>query len=102
MTGTFGSSPRPTCMQWALVVWKLLRLRTRWYLGMILNLAGIPGLVRDCDYTASITDARVKVRASGMFTIITVNGLDIYFHRLTGKIDGVGFATHCTRDEVPR
>jgi hypothetical protein len=33
----------------------------------------------------------IKVRTHELFTVITVNGLDIYFKRLTGEIDGVGF-----------
>ncbi len=37
-------------------------------------------------------NAAISVRTRDLFTIITVNGLDIYFHRLTGAIDGVGFS----------
>lgn len=67
-----------------------LRLRLRVLAGKLYELAGVPGIVRDCDYTATVCDARIRVRARELFTIITVNGLDIYFHRLTGGIDGVG------------
>lgn len=73
----------------------LLRLRIRVVFGYLFNLAGIPGLVRSCDYEAGITDARIRVRVGEMFTVITVNELDIYFHRLTGKIDGVGLTVGC-------
>ena len=69
------------------------RLTARVLAGKIYNLAGIPGLVHDCDYDAGITKAHIRVRAKELFTIVTVNGLDIYFHRLTGKIDGVGFTS---------
>jgi hypothetical protein len=72
-----------------------LRLRCRVAFGRLLNLAGIPGLIRSCDYKAGITDARIRVRVGEMFTVITVDGLDIYFHRLTGQIDGVGLAAGC-------
>lgn len=68
----------------------LIRLRARVLAGKIFNLAGVPGIVRDCDYDATVYNARIKVRAGDLFTIITVDGLDIYFHRLTGSIDGVG------------
>jgi hypothetical protein len=71
-------------------IWSRIRLRARVLAGKLYNLAGIPGLVRDCDYAASAHDVRIQVRAREMFTIITVNGLDVYFHRLTGTIDGVG------------
>jgi len=73
-------------------LFSLLRLRLRVLAGKLYNLAGVPGIVRDCDYNANVCDARIQVRAREMFTIITVNGLDIYFHRLTGKIDGVGLS----------
>ena len=71
--------------------------------GIVFNLAGIPGIVRDCDYDAGVHDARITVRANTMFTIISVNGLDIYFHRLTGAIDGVGLSAspNCTSDPIP-
>lgn len=78
----------------------ILRLRLRVLWGAICNLAGLPGFVRDCDYQAGITDAHIRVRVGEIFTVITVNGLDIYFHRLTGWIDGVGTMSHCTQDPV--
>ena len=70
-----------------------LRLRLRVLAGKVYNLAGVPGIVRDCDYGATAHDVRVQVKAGEMFTIISVNGLDIYFHRLTGVIDGIGFGS---------
>jgi hypothetical protein len=68
-----------------------VRLRLRLLAGKLCNLAGVPGIVRDCDYNATAHNVRVKVNAGELFTIITVNGLDVYFHRLTGVIDGIGF-----------
>jgi hypothetical protein len=68
------------------------RLWLRVLMGKVYNLAGIPGVVRDCDYSSTTYDARISVRAKELFTIINVNGLDIYFHRLTGSIDGIGFS----------
>ena len=82
-------------------VYSWIRLRIRLALGMVFNLAGVPGLVRDCDYVAGVTDATVKVRVRDLFTIITVNGLEIYFHRLTGSIDGVGVTCDCKPDQAP-
>jgi hypothetical protein len=80
-----------------------IRLRLRVLAGKIYNLAGVPGIVRDCDYAATAHDTRVQVKAGDLFTIISVNGLDIYFHRLTGSIDGIGFSgapSSCTLDVV--
>jgi hypothetical protein len=70
----------------------MIRYRIRVLLGWLFNLAGFPGFIRECDYEAGITNATIKVRVGALFTIIDVNGLEIYFHRLTGKIDGVGGA----------
>jgi hypothetical protein len=82
-------------------VYSWVRLRIRLALGMLFNLAGIPGLLRDCDYQAGVADATVKVRVRDLFTIVTVNGLEIYFHRLTGSIDGVGVMPDCKSDQAP-
>lgn len=78
------------------------RLWIRVLAGKVYNLAGIPGIVRDCDYSSIACDARIKVRAKEMFTIINVNGLDVYFHRLTGTIDGVGLGatSSCSLEKV--
>jgi len=67
-----------------------LRLRLRVFAGKLYNLAGVPGIIRECDYGASVSDTRIKVRVGEMFTVVSVNSLDIYFHRLTGSIDGIG------------
>jgi len=69
-----------------------MRLKFRAILGWLLNTADLPGFVAERDRRASIIDATVGVRKHPWFTVITVNGLDIYFHRLTGAIDGVGFS----------
>lgn len=82
-------------------VYSWIRLRARLALGMLFNIAGIPGLVQNCDYEAGVTDATVKVRVRDLFTIIEVNGLEIYFHRLTGTVDGVG-TSGCKLDPTPQ
>src|SRR6266436_7995692 len=66
-------------------------LRFRLWVGRVLNLAGLPAPLRQCEYNASVCKAHVSVRLGPLFTIVSINGLDVYFHRLTGKIDGVGF-----------
>ncbi len=67
-------------------------------MGRLLNLAGAPGFVRDCDYDASACQATVSVKTGQLFTVVRVNGMDVYFNRLTGTIDGIGFnpAFDCT------
>jgi hypothetical protein len=75
-------------MSW--VVWRL-------YIGKLWNALGIPAVVRRCDYRSDAIGATVKVEHRDLFTVITVNGLDVYFSRLTGSIDGVGLsqASYC-------
>ena len=85
------NDPLPTNMLSGRAFWNLLKFKVRVAAGKIFTLAGIPGLVRNCEYHASVTDATVQVRVNDIYTVISVNGLDIYFHRLTGAIDGVGF-----------
>ena len=77
-------------------------LRLRWLAGRLLNELGLPGFVRECQYEAGICKARICVRQTDAYTIINVNGLDVYFRRLTGQIDGVGFSpiSHCTPGSV--
>jgi hypothetical protein len=71
-------------------------------LGTALNWLRLPGFVRSCDYKAGICKGSISVRTGVLFTVIQVNGLDIYFSRLTGKIDGVGFSqvSGCTLAEA--
>jgi hypothetical protein len=64
----------------------------KFFLGRLFNLAGLPGFARECDYVAGICSARIRVRVEPIYTVVTVNGLDIYFHRLSGVIDGVGLS----------
>lgn len=58
----------------------------------LLRLAG------PCNYKAGISKAAISVRIGAHFTVIQVNDLEIYFSRLTGKMDGVVFclASCCT------
>lgn len=66
-------------------------------------MAGLPGFVRDCEYQAEGTSTTVTVRRTDFYTIVTVNGVDVYFYRLSGVIDGVGFnqVSDCMMGGVP-
>jgi hypothetical protein len=78
------------------VMWRL-------YFGKLLNVLGFAALVRECDYRSEAIGANVKVEHRDLFTVISVNGLDVYFSRITGKIDGVGTsqAACCMLDSSP-
>jgi hypothetical protein len=62
----------------------------KFWLGRLANLAGYPLLVRPCEYHSANFETSVSVKRLEMYTLITVNGLDVYFNRFTGKIDGLG------------
>jgi len=70
---------------------------TKFWLGKLANLAGYPMFVRECDYRSEAVGASVKVKRLELYTLVTVNGLDVYFNRFSGTIDGVGAspASHC-------
>ena len=59
--------------------------------GAALNSLGIPGFCRPGVYEARCCEAHIRVRCTSLYTTVSVNGLDVSFHRLTGKITGVGF-----------
>jgi hypothetical protein len=63
-----------------------IRLHLREWAGTVLNLVGLPGFVRACDDRAESAKTEITVRVVGMLTIISVNGVDIYFHRLADNI----------------
>lgn len=63
-------------------------------IGGILNWLGMPGFLRETVYRSSKTaDVEVRVKTSRLYTIVSVNGVDVYFDRLTGRIDGTGVAS---------
>jgi hypothetical protein len=68
----------------------MIRLLQWW--GIFLNLLGIPGFVRDTEYKSANFGTLVRVKRGQLFTVVSVNGLDVYFSRFTGTIDGVGFS----------
>lgn len=70
-------------------------------LGQLLNWLGWPGLVREAEYHGRGTTALVRVKNSRLFTVVSVNGTDVYFDRLTGRIDGTGTSQSADLPAVP-
>lgn len=60
-------------------------------LGNILNSIRVPGFVREGRYKSQLGE-RIRVRVSPLFTVISVRGLNLFFDRLTGRVDGVSFS----------
>lgn len=68
--------------------WRITWLR---FWGSLVNLSGLPGFVREGEYR-SRDGVVVCVRMGPLFTTVSVRGVEVYFYRLTGSIDGVGFS----------
>lgn len=77
--------------------------RLRQWLGGIVNRLGFPGFVRDATYRSQQTGAAVVVKRGRLYTVVCVNGVDVYFNRLSGNIDGVGTSgsAECMPAAVP-
>jgi hypothetical protein len=60
-------------------------------LGNALNLFA-PGFVRPVDCYDQLTRTHLKIEVCTLFTIISVDGRDYYFYRLTGGYDGSGMS----------
>jgi len=69
--------------------------RLKQILGRILNYFHIPGFVKPTKIFDDLTKTRLEVKLSGFFTIISVDGRDYYFRRLSGKFDGTGMIYGC-------
>lgn len=54
----------------------------------VANHFGWPCIVRPCEYSSNL--ASVSVKCTNLFTVVTVNGVHVYFQRGTGRFDGVG------------
>lgn len=64
---------------------------SRW-IGKLLNLAGFPGFIREVEYRTGESFGKkwIRVSVDDLYTKISIDGLDIYFNRVSGTIDGVG------------
>jgi len=62
----------------------------KFWIGRLANLAGYPAILRECNYGSEALNASVRVKRLELYTLVSVNGLDVYFNRFTGVIDGVG------------
>ncbi len=79
-------------------------LQIKYLIGVFLNAMGVPGFLQDGEYEAGICKAKITVKRGGLFTVVSVNGLDVYFWRYSGRIDGVGFSlvSDCKQADTPK
>ncbi|OJW21238.1 MAG: hypothetical protein BGO49_24825 [Planctomycetales bacterium 71-10] len=66
---------------------RLLLLRARF--GRTLNRLRIPCFIRTCE-VKTLNGGKLTVRANDLFLVISVEGCEYYFDRLTGKPAGMG------------
>jgi hypothetical protein len=66
-------------------------IRFQQWLGSVMNAIGAPAFIRDTDYRSRTFGTHVRVRRGNLFTVISVNGIDVYVCRFTGVIGGIGF-----------
>lgn len=59
-------------------------------IGKLLQLVRAPGFVRPVEYTDPNTGQRVTVRTSPRYTVVTLDSLELYFDRESGRFDGAG------------
>jgi hypothetical protein len=67
-------------------VWDTLRI----WLGNALNRAGVPGMVKETIIPDEVTGAIVRIKTNPLYTVVSIDGRDYYFHRFTGRFGGTG------------
>ncbi len=59
------------------------------WLGKLANAVGAPGVVKDAQYKSAQDGTSVSVKRGFLYTVISVNGVDVYFRRFGGAMYGV-------------
>lgn len=67
-----------------------LRIKAKVLIGHALNLFAAPGFIRPVEQYYRSINKTIKVEVTELFTIISIDGIDWYFYRLNGKLDGWG------------
>lgn len=73
-------------------MWRWFRINLKRAFGAVANWLRLPGFVRPIDFDDETTGHRIKIRVTRGYTIVSVDGRDYWFQRLTGKFDGTGSA----------
>jgi hypothetical protein len=69
--------------------------RFKGWMGLLANRLGLPAVLSEIEITDELTGQRVSIRKGVYFTIVSLDGRDYYFKRLTGKFDGTGYQMKC-------
>ena len=59
-------------------------------LGHLIDALRMPGLIQAGDYTCGFNNQRMSVRISPRYTVVTINGVEFFFLRESGRFDGTG------------
>ncbi len=68
----------------------IISTRLKEVLCRLLNWLGAPGVIKPLQYDDPLTGMVIEIRVGVLFTRLTVDGRDFYFHRLSGRFDGTG------------
>jgi hypothetical protein len=71
---------------------KKFLIRAEVWLGTLANAVGVPGLVSNVEYRSALDGTKVSVKKGCLYTVISVNGADVYVRRFGGSIDAVTFS----------
>ena len=82
---------------------RLLLSRASGFAGKIIHAFGMPGLIRStaCHNRLGVP---VEVTVNSLFTIVRVRDVQLFFHRVTGRFDGllVVDPLECAEGESPQ
>lgn len=70
--------------------WDIWACRLRAVVGGALNRMRAPGAVQPLAYEDPVTGDRIGVSVDSLFTVLSVNGRDYYFSRMSGEFSGTG------------
>jgi len=62
----------------------------RYLLGKLLHWVRMPGFIRPFQYRDLNSGRLISVRTSPQYTILSIDGKELFFIRETGKFDGIG------------
>ena len=64
--------------------------RVRQWLGRVANALRYPAVVCPMQFSDNVTGCSIEIQVGSLFKVISVDGRDYYFKRLTGRFDGTG------------
>ena len=66
------------------------RSRLQMAFNKMLNKLGVPGAIKNGLIEDQLTGQTIRIQTGIFFTLVSINGRDYYFGRITGEFDGTG------------